>query len=169
MSEQEGILVLGLGNSLHGDDGFGPRIIMELQKRYEMPAAVELADGGILGLSILPIVERHHHMIVVDTVALGNEPGTMYRFPLSELKVPEAPPHHIHLMGVAEVLRILKNDGYEVEGTVIGIEPAAITPWVMGLSPTIEAKIAEAVELVAGELKRRGYPAAAAVEGKDGG
>lgn len=151
------LLVIGLGNTLHGDDGFGPRIVAELQKRYTFPEDVRLVDGGILGLSLLPLIEEAKEVVVIDTVVLHKEPGTLYRFPISALKIPDESPLYVHEMGIAEVLHIVKSNGREVGGFVIGIEPENVSSWTLALSDVVENKVGETVELVARELWERGY------------
>ena len=151
------LLLVGLGNTLHGDDGFGPRIIAELQKRYAFPQDVRLVDGGILGLSILPMIEEAREIIIIDTVVLQKEPGTLYQFPISALKIPDEAPLYLHEMGIAEVLHIVKSNGREVGGFVIGIEPENVSPWTLTLSDRIENKVEETVGLVIHELRQRSY------------
>lgn len=150
------ILILGLGNALHGDDGFGPRIIAELQQRFQFPAKVRLVDGGIMGLSILPLLEEAKAVIVVDTVVLDKEPGTLYKFPISAIEVEGEAPMNLHEMGIVEVVQILRAEGKEVSGTVIGIEPDTIIPWTTTFSPAVEEKIPEAMEMVMGEMEELG-------------
>ena len=48
------VLVLGLGNTLMSDDGFGVHVVEALRSRYLMPEGVALLDGGTLGLDLLP-------------------------------------------------------------------------------------------------------------------
>ena len=47
------VLVLGLGNLLRRDEGLGIRAMERLRACYALPAAVQLVDGGTLGLELL--------------------------------------------------------------------------------------------------------------------
>ena len=47
------ITVLGIGNILLTDEGFGIRVVEKLQERYEFPDNVLLVDGGVLGINLL--------------------------------------------------------------------------------------------------------------------
>lgn len=154
--EQE-LLVLGLGNALHGDDGFGPRIIAELQHHYRFSSQVRLVDGGIMGLSILPLIEQAKAVIVIDTVVLDKEPGTLYKFPVSSIETEGEAPMNLHEMGIVEVVQILRAEGKPILGTVIGIEPHVIMPWTTNLSTVVEGKLAEATDMVIGEMQELGY------------
>jgi hydrogenase maturation protease len=74
-------VVLGLGNLLQQDDGFGVRVVQALERELgiEMQrAGVELVDGGTLGLSLLPLVEECSHLLVVDAVEAGLAPGALW-------------------------------------------------------------------------------------------
>ena len=45
----ERIVVLGLGNILYGDEGFGVRVAERLYSRYAFPDNVEIVDAGTQG------------------------------------------------------------------------------------------------------------------------
>ena len=130
------LLVLGLGNALHGDDGFGPRLIAELNQNYQFSEEVKLVDGGILGLSLLPLMDEAKVVVVIDTVVFHKEPGTLYKFPLSAIESRGEAPLDLHSIGITEVLQILRGEGKPIRGTVIGIEPGEIRPWTTEFSPS---------------------------------
>jgi hydrogenase maturation protease len=46
-------LVLGVGNTLMGDDGIGVHAVQALADSYEFRANVRVVDGGIAGLRLL--------------------------------------------------------------------------------------------------------------------
>ncbi|MEK6193658.1 MAG: hydrogenase maturation protease, partial [Deltaproteobacteria bacterium] len=48
------VLVMGLGNILLSDEGAGVKAIEELRDRYDCSDAVEIIDGGTMGLELLP-------------------------------------------------------------------------------------------------------------------
>ena len=62
------IVVLGIGNLLWADEGFGVRCIEALQRRYEFADHVSLMDGGTQGLYLLPYVEDARRLLVFDAV-----------------------------------------------------------------------------------------------------
>jgi hydrogenase maturation protease len=68
------LLVLGLGNPLAGDDGFGPAVIAQLRERRELAGAVELCDAGT---DLLGRVEAfaHYESVVLVDVAVGAGPA----------------------------------------------------------------------------------------------
>jgi hydrogenase maturation protease len=72
------VLVLGLGNILLRDDGFGPTVVGDLAKRYDyVDDLVESLDGGRQGLALLgPIVDRQA-LLLLDAVSTGRAPGNV--------------------------------------------------------------------------------------------
>ncbi|HHV67485.1 MAG TPA: hydrogenase maturation protease, partial [Ochrobactrum intermedium] len=58
------ILVLGIGNVLWADEGFGVRCVEEMAARYALPERVRLLDGGTQGLYLLPFLEEADALIV---------------------------------------------------------------------------------------------------------
>ena len=73
------IVVLGVGNILLKDEGVGVRVIEKLQGQYTLPENVRVVDGGTQGLWLLSTIQEADHLIVVDAVLGGDEPGTIYR------------------------------------------------------------------------------------------
>lgn len=72
-------IVLGLGNPLMGDDGVGLAALEELRERHAFGDGVRLEDGGVLGLSLLPVVEEATALRVLDAVRFGGPPGRVVR------------------------------------------------------------------------------------------
>jgi len=69
------LLVLGLGNELLGDDGFGPVLIREIERKYhENACGIECLDGGTQGLALLGRISRRKALIVLDALMTGQAP-----------------------------------------------------------------------------------------------
>ena len=71
------VLVLGIGNLLWADEGFGVRAVEALHAAYEFPAGVTLQDGGTLGLMLYEPVARAKRVLVFDVIDFGLPPGTL--------------------------------------------------------------------------------------------
>src|SRR5215831_19215825 len=61
-------VILGLGNTLHSDDGLGPRAVEKLRSDRRIPDGVAVIDGGTLGLELLPYVWDCSRLLVLDSV-----------------------------------------------------------------------------------------------------
>jgi hydrogenase maturation protease len=67
MSNQfQKVMILGVGCILYSDEGFGVRVVQEIQKRYAFPENVSVVDGGVLGVNLLGVISQPDHLIVVD-------------------------------------------------------------------------------------------------------
>ena len=75
------IRVLGLGNVLMGDDGFGPAVIHALGSEWELPD-VEVHDVGTPGLDLVPFLSGAECVVLVDTVRADGPPGHVRRYDL---------------------------------------------------------------------------------------
>ena len=70
------LLVLGLGNTLLGDDGLGPALIEQLsQEEDRWKDRIEFVDGGTQGLALLGHLSGREVIIIVDALATGAPPG----------------------------------------------------------------------------------------------
>ncbi len=143
-------LVLGLGNNLLRDDGFGIKVIERLE-RISLPA--EIINGATLGLSLLEILKNYQKAIVVDAVDMGKTPGTVGRFTSQQIiDLPESRNFSLHEIGLLEILKIgrsLEEDFNNV--IIIGVQPGEISPGEQ-LSPEVEDKIPEVLEMIKKEV-----------------
>lgn len=73
------VLVLGLGNLLRRDEGLGIRAMERLRACYALPAAVQLVDGGTLGLELLSYLEGAERVLILDAALTDGPPGTLLR------------------------------------------------------------------------------------------
>jgi hydrogenase expression/formation protein len=71
------VLVLGIGNLLWADEGFGVRCAETLAEGWSLPSGVRVMDGGTQGLYLLPYVQGARRLIVFDAVDYGLPPGTV--------------------------------------------------------------------------------------------
>lgn len=80
-------VVLGLGNTLHSDDGIGPQAIERLRNDARVPENVALIEGGTLGLELLTYIWDCSYLLVLDAVDVGQLPGTLVRMSSEELQL----------------------------------------------------------------------------------
>ena len=73
----ETICVLGIGNVLWADEGFGVRCIQALQERYEFAEHVQLIDGGTQGLYLIQHVQAATRLLIFDAVDYVLQPGEL--------------------------------------------------------------------------------------------
>ena len=85
-------VVLGLGNTLQRDDGLGVHALRVLETQLGLPlpdykGAIELLDGGTLGLNLLPIVEEASHLLILDAVNANQPPGIVIELHREQIPV----------------------------------------------------------------------------------
>ena len=70
--------ILGLGNILLKDEGFGVRFLQEMEKNYLFPDNVKLVDGGTLGYGLLDTISSCERLLVIDVIKseIGPAPST---------------------------------------------------------------------------------------------
>ena len=70
-------LVLGIGNLLWADEGFGVRCVEHLNAGYEFPESVRVMDGGTQGIFLLPWVRSARRLLLFDAIDFGLPPATL--------------------------------------------------------------------------------------------
>ena len=116
-------------------------------------ANVKVIDAGTYPdfLSLVDgIIDK---LIVIDAVKDGNEPGTIHRLSLDNLDLDSPSPVSLHEIGVLDSLKIMALFGRLPKSTVIiGIEPKTID-FGLDLSPEVEEKVSETINLVLKEIE----------------
>ncbi len=76
----ERVSVIGIGNLLMGDDGFGVHVLRFLESRYYFPANVRLVDCGTAGIYMAPVFEETDMVVMIDSASIdGHAPGSIVR------------------------------------------------------------------------------------------
>ncbi|QLL64599.1 HyaD/HybD family hydrogenase maturation endopeptidase [Sinorhizobium mexicanum] len=142
------VLVLGIGNILWADEGFGVRAVEAFHKAYEVPANVTILDGGTQGLHLVQFVNEHDRLIVFDAIDYGLVPGTMKVVEDDEVpKFTSAKKMSLHQTGFQEVLSAADLMGdYPERLTLIGCQPLDLEDWGGPLTAPVRAVIPAAVE-----------------------
>ena len=73
-------LVLGLGNTLLGDEGAGVHVVRRMQQLHGDRSDIEFLDGGTLSFTLAGPIEQTDNLIVVDAAQLHAAPGTLQVF-----------------------------------------------------------------------------------------
>jgi hydrogenase maturation protease len=156
VTDQTRILVLGIGNLLWADEGFGVRAVEAMAARYAFPDRVTLMDGGTQGLYLLPFLEQADALIVFDAVDYGLPPGT-----LKVVRDDEVPAFlgvkkmSLHQTGFQEVIATAELTGVRpARMMLVGVQPVELDDYGGGLRPAVAAQIGPAIEIALAELSR---------------
>ena len=151
------IRVLGLGNVLMSDDGFGPFVVRVLEATYDCPPGVEFVDAGTPGLDLTPFLIGTEAVIFVDTVTSRGVPGEIKVYDKDAiLKVPPQARTGGHDPALKEALLTVAAAGTgPANVTLVGAIPEWIATGVV-LSPPLEAAVGPAVAAVVDALAALG-------------
>ncbi|MCE1240776.1 MAG: HyaD/HybD family hydrogenase maturation endopeptidase [Azonexaceae bacterium] len=154
------VLVLGIGNLLWADEGFGVRCVEALNAGWQFPPQVRLMDGGTQGLYLLPYVQEADALLVFDAVDYGDTPGDL-REVLGE-QVPRfmgAKKMSLHQTGFQEVLMAAELTGkLPAELVLIGVQPEELEDYGGSLRDVVKAQLPPALQLALNWLDRWGAP-----------
>ena len=113
------ILVLGLGNTIMTDDGFGVEVVTTLSSRYNFQGPVQLLDGGTLGLDLLPYLEEVESLLIIDALDMRDEPGKIFRLEGDEVPRAFASKLSVHQMGLQDLLAVAQLQGHVPRNLVV--------------------------------------------------
>jgi len=149
------ILILGCGNILFGDDGFGPAVAQKLQDNFKIPPDVCVFNAGtsvreILFDTILSD-KKPKKIVIVDAMDFEHEPGEIFGIDLDSYPKIKLDDFSLHQVPTSNLLRELRDFcGIEVIVTACQVEsiPESVKP---GLSDTVKAAVGRAAEILARE------------------
>ncbi len=141
------ITVLGIGNLLWADEGFGVRCVEALQQRFEFAEHVELIDGGTQGLYLIQHVQEADSLLIFDAVDYGLAPGELKL--VADDEVPRflgIKKLSLHQTGFQEVLMVAQLTGRCPRGVLlIGCQPAGHSSSGASLRPAVKAAVEPAL------------------------
>lgn len=146
------ILVLGCGNILFGDDGFGPAVAESLNDKYLIPDNVLVMDAGSgvreILFDIVLSEKVPKRIIIVDTLSHGKTPGEVFELELEHIPQNRTDDFSIHQIPSSNLLKELR-DYKGIDVRVIGAKAAHIPSEVRpGLSSVMKDAVEAAVELI---------------------
>ncbi len=153
------VVVIGVGNLLLMDEGFGVQVAKILQQHFQFPPGVSVVDGGTLGWELVPILEEADSFIIIDAILGNHPPGTFYRFEDDEVTQYFRQKLSAHEAGIQEVLAYLQMKGKTFRHRVVlGVEPQTIDTGLI-LSSVASAAVPRTLSEICSLLKSWGVPA----------
>ncbi|HEB67389.1 MAG TPA: hydrogenase maturation protease [Gammaproteobacteria bacterium] len=138
-------VILGIGNTLLGDDGAGIHALRALEARCD-DANVQFVDGGTLSFPLTEALGDAGRLIVIDAAQLDAPPGTVRVFENGAMDayVARGPCGSVHEVSLAELLDMVRLLGRLPEPrALIGIQPAVVD-WSETPTPAVAAAIPQA-------------------------
>lgn len=151
-------LILGIGNLLWADEGFGVRCVEALNARYDFDPGVRLMDGGTQGLFLLPWVSTVSRLLIFDAIDFGLAPGE-----LRVIRDDDVPCYlgakkiSMHQTGFQEVLmsaRLLHDRPQQL--ALIGVQPEQLDDYGGSLRERVRRRIPEVLDRACAVLREWG-------------
>lgn len=156
MAKKNDLTILGVGNILLRDEGFGVHFVKYLTERYREPERVRIVDGGTLSYALLDIICSCEHLIVIDVIKLKDEPGAVYRFTRGELETRMPPATSAHEVSFPDVLFKAELLDELPETIFLCAVPEDYGDMGLELTPLLQEKIPVMEELLLRELSGLG-------------
>ena len=133
-------IVVGVGNVLFKDEGVGIYASKFLQQNYKFDDSLEIIDGGTLGFKLMTYFQEYDNVIILDTVSVEDEPGSIYRLPSEVLLGMGQYRKTAHEVEIVEMLEMCSVLDKHATVTILGIIPEDIESVEIGLTSTLEEK-----------------------------
>jgi len=150
------VMILGIGSILYSDDGFGIRVIEQIERDYEFPDDVLVVDGGVLGINLLGVISKPNHLLVVDAIRNRGNPGDLHRLEGDAIPERIRAKNSLHQVDFLEALTLCQAIDKVPQTVIIGVEPEDIQTLSLVLTPTVQAQVEPVIRMVLAELDRLG-------------
>jgi hydrogenase maturation protease len=165
-------LILGIGNLLWADEGFGVRCVERLNADYVFPDSVRVMDGGTQGIFLLPWVRSAARLLIFDAIDFGLEPATLRLITGDDVpRYMGAKKVSMHQAGFQEVLSSAQLSGeFPSELALVGVQPELLNDYGGSLTAAVKAQVEPAIALacrVLGEWGIEFSPRSTPLEGAD--
>ena len=147
-------VIFGCGNTLMGDDGFGPAVVDKLNSNSALPASVEAIDAmtGVreyLFDYLLSEEGRPDHIIILDAVDFeGKDPGDVFCIESSSIPAKKIHDFSLHQFPTVNLLQELETHT-SIRVTILAAQaeyiPAEIEP---GLTESMKSAVTKACEQI---------------------
>lgn len=145
------VAIIGVGNILMGDEGFGVKVVQYLKDRG-VSDNISLIDAGTWFFNIASSLTDFDEVFVVDIAKGGKDPGTIYRFFEKDIKSKSGDSISLHDFGVIESLNLERLVRKMPDNIIFyGIEPEKIQ-LSMDLSETLKPLVKKVAEEIIKEI-----------------
>jgi len=142
-------LILGIGNTLLGDEGVGVHVVRHLEATGPLPENVSTLDGGTGAMVLLGPMQEVDRVILVDATLDDRAPGSFQRLvPKYSSDYPQT--LTAHDIGLKDLLDCFYLMGEEPNVVLYAIS----IPGIYGLSLELSAEVAAAVPGIAEAIRR---------------
>ncbi|MFH2060188.1 MAG: hydrogenase maturation protease [Pseudomonadota bacterium] len=160
---KKAILIFGCGNTLFGNDGFGPAVANHLNTHHTIPDNVLVLDAGT-GIrdyifDLLLMEKKPEKVIIIDAVTFNEknqskkDQGEIFEIDLSCVPREKMSDFSLHQSPSSNLLSQLKEQGVDVR--VLGMQTASIPNKINpGLCPKAQKAVSKASDWIIKEIQK---------------
>jgi hydrogenase maturation protease len=132
------IAIIGVGTIIFQDEGVGVYAQKYMDSNFIYDKEITFVDGGVLGFKLMTYYQDYDKVLILDTITIDDEPGSIYNLPAEELLGLGSYKQTAHEVEVTEMLEICSLLEKMAEVHIIGIVPQDIQSVNVGLSDKIK-------------------------------
>lgn len=147
------VRIIGIGNTLMGDDGVGVKVAEFLQQR-DLGPDIEVICGGTDGMALSHHFQGVDSVLVVDAIGVDDTPGSVYRFRPDEVGITSLRSHTSHGLSLPNVMFAAALQGFSPDVVIYAVQVGSITCGFDTLTAEVEAAVPDVAQMVAHEAQR---------------
>jgi hydrogenase maturation protease len=148
--------IIGAGTIIYKDEGIGVYASKYIEQNYSFDGDVTLVDGGVLGFQLMTYYQDYDKVIIIDTITMNDEVGSIFNVPASELLGLGSYKQTAHEVEIVEMLEICSLLEKMADVNIIGIIPKDIESVEIGLTPELKANFDTLIASALKELDSSG-------------
>lgn len=150
------VALIGVGTIIYQDEGIGVYAAEFISKNYTFLDDITIIDGGVLGYLLMPYYQEYDKVILLDTLTIDDEVGSIYNLPAKELLglgSYKQTAHEVEIIEMLEICSILDN---MADVNLIGVVPKDITRVNIGLTDDMKKIFNQFIISALNELEKIG-------------
>lgn len=149
--------IVGAGTVIYQDEGVGVYAAKYIEENYTFDNNdVTMVDGGVLGFQLMVYYQEYDKVIILDTITMDDEVGSIYNLPSEELLGLGSYKQTAHEVEIIEMLEICSLLETMADVNIIGIVPEDIETVVVGLTQKMKDNFFHLVDAGLKELDKSG-------------
>jgi len=148
--------IVGAGTVIYQDEGVGVYAAKYIEQNYTFDQDVTMVDGGVLGFQLMVYYQEYDKVIILDTITMDDEVGSIYNLPSEELLGLGSYKQTAHEIEIIEMLEICSLLETMADVNIVGIVPEDIETVVVGLTQKMRDNFFHLVDAGLKELEKAG-------------
>jgi hydrogenase maturation protease len=150
------IAIVGAGTVIYQDEGIGVYACKYIEENFTFSGDVTLVDGGVLGFQLMTYYQDYDKVIILDTITMNDEVGSIYNLPSEELLGLGSYKQTAHEVEIIEMLEICSLLERMADVNIIGIVPKDIQSVNIGLSDEMKNQFHNLIDAAVAEFENSG-------------